>query len=248
MNVSLYQAAAAMNAHARVQELITQNLAMSAVPGARRLETSFSTVAAGFASGAPHAPGNRFHIPRVSVGTNFSPGEITTSESPTDLAIDGPAFFEVQLPDGSLAYTRRGQFHVDAQGYLVTQHGYRVMGLNGPIQLDPANREVLSITPDGQVFQGQEARGQLRLVEFDDPHRLRPLPTGLFLADDPALVARPARQSRVIQGARESSNISPLNEMASLITTLRLFEANQRVLQAQDERMGRVIAELGNPG
>jgi len=122
------------------------------------------------------------------------------------------------------------------------------MGQNGPIQLDPANGGALTVTPDGQVFQGQEARGQLRLVEFEDPHRLRVLPAGLFLAEDPQLVAQPARQSRVLQGVRESSNISPLNEMASLITTLRLFEANQRVLQAQDERMGRVIAELGNPG
>lgn len=247
MNVSLYQAAAAMNAHARVQDLITQNLAMSAVPAARRLETSFSAVAAGFASGAPQAPGNRFHIPQVLVVSDFTPGEITPSESATDLAIEGPGFFEVQLPDGTPAYTRRGQFHVDAQGYLVTAQGYRVLGLNGPIQLDPTLPGPLAVTPEGRVLQGPEQRGQLRLVEFADLHRLRALPGGLFLAADSGLVPQPATQSRVLQGAREASNISPLNEMASLIATLRLFEANQKVLQAQDERMGRIIAELGNP-
>lgn len=248
MNVSLYQAAAAMNAHARVQDLIAQNLALAGVPAARRMETSFESVPAGFASGAPWAPGNRFYIPRVSVGTNFSQGEITPSNSPTDLAIEGPAFFEVQLPDGTPAYTRRGQFRVDAQGYLVTYQGLRVMGNNGPIQVDPKLADSITITPEGQVVQGQEVRGQLRLVEFDNPHALRSLPGGLFLAEDPALVPRQAAQSRVIQRARESSNISPLHEMASLLTTLRLFEASQRVLQAQDERMGRTIAELGNPG
>ncbi|MCS7091458.1 MAG: flagellar hook basal-body protein [Verrucomicrobiota bacterium] len=248
MNVSLYQAAAAMNAHARVQDLITQNLAMSGVPAARRWETSIATVPGGYASGAPQVPGHQFHIPRVMVGTNFSQGELTPSESPTDVAIDGPAFFEVQLPDGTLAYTRRGQFHIDAQGYLVTYQGHRVMGLNGPIQLDPSTSAPVTITPEGRILQGQEPRGQLRLVEFNDPRRLRPLPGGVFLAQDPALIARPATQSRVLQGTQEASNISPLHEMASLITTLRLFEANQRVLQAQDERMGRIIAELGNPG
>ncbi|GIX50640.1 MAG: flagellar basal body rod protein FlgG [Limisphaera sp.] len=248
MNVSLYQAAAAMNAQTRVQDVITQNLALSAVPAARRLETSVSSVPAGFASGAPQAPGNLFHIPRLSVATNFTQGEITPSQSPTDLAIEGPGFFELQLPDGTLAYTRRGQFRLDAQGYLVNYQGLRVMGENGPVQLDPRRADAITITPDGQVLQGAEVRGRLRLVEFTNPQALRALPGGLFVPEDPALLPQPATQSQVLQRARESSNISPLTEMASLLTSLRLFEANQRVLQAQDERMGRIIAELGNPG
>ncbi|MCS7048931.1 MAG: flagellar hook-basal body protein [Verrucomicrobiae bacterium] len=238
MNVSLTQAAAGMTAVARWQEVIAQNLAGAVVPGFKRVETAFS------AATHPYFP--NAILPVSHVVRNFSQGHLRPTGAPTDVALDGPGFFEVQLPDGQTAFTRDGEFRVDPQGQLVTKEGHIVLGDGGPIQLDPNNGAPLSISADGTVAQGGEVRGKLRVVAFAEPHRLEWIGAGLFVARDPALVPTTAA-TPVRQGFLESGNTSPVTEMAHLIAALRQFEAMQRVLQSQDERLGRAIQELGNP-
>ena len=244
MNVSLYQAAAAMNAQARWQELITQNLAAGAVPGFRKQDISFSTVEAGLDSTASTLSGLRYMIPAASAATNFQQGEIRATGSSMDFAIEGPGFFEVQLPDGSRAYTRNGELQLSAQGQLVTNQGFPVLGEGGPIQLDPNNAAPVTMSPSGDISQGDQVKGRVRLVEFSQPGSLTPIGEGYFLADR-SVVPGTASTSSIRQGFLEGSNTSPTAEMASLITSMRLFEANQKVLQAQDDRMGRAITDLG---
>ena len=245
MNVSLYQAAAAMNAQARWQELITQNLAAGSVPGYRKQEISFSAVQAGLDPTATTPGGLRYVIPAATIATNFQAGEIRPTGNLTDFAVDGPGFFEVQLPNGTRAYTRDGEFHLNAQGQLVTKQGYAVLGDNGPLQLDPNNTSPLTVSATGEVSQGDQLRGRIRLVEFNQPQSLTVLGQGYFLADKPGVLPANATASSIRQGFLEASNTSPTTEMASLITSMRMFEANQRVLQMQDDRMGRVITDLG---
>lgn len=239
MNVTLTQAAAGMTAVARWQEIIAQNLAGAAVPGFKKLEAAFS------ASSLAHAPSAIVPTPRIV--TNFSQGQLRPTGAPTDVALDGPGFFEVQLPGGQTAFTRDGEFRIDPQGQLVTKQGYTVLGDGGPIQLDPNNAAPLSISADGTVAQGDEVRGKLRVVTFAEPNRLDCIGQGLFVARDPALVPQTATGTPVRQGFLESGNTSPVVEMAHLIAAMRQFEAMQRVLQSQDERLGRAIQELGNP-
>ena len=245
MNVSLYQAAAAMNANARWQEIISENLASSSVPGARKQELSFAAVQAGMTGNGAQAAAAHSIIPSTQSAINFQPGALRPTGGPTDLAIEGAGFFEVQLPNGARAYTRDGEFHVSAQGQLVTKQGYLVMSDSGPMQFDPNNPAPISVSPTGDVSQGADVKGRLKIAEFQDPRQLTPIGHGCFSADK----ARPAdtNSSQVRQGYLEASNISPTTEMASLITSMRMFEANQKVLQAQDDRMGRVISDLGNP-
>jgi flagellar basal-body rod protein FlgF len=245
MNVSLYQAAAAMNAHARWQELITQNLAAGSVPGYRKQEMSFSTVQAGLDPTATNPGGLNYVIPTTTAATNFQAGESRPTGNLLDFAIDGPGLFEVQLPNGTRAYTRDGEFHLNAQGQLVTKQGYVVLGEGGPLLLDPNSTSPITVSALGEVSQGDQPRGRMRLVEFDQPQLLTSLGQGCFLADKPGAHPNDATASSIHQGFLEASNTSPTAEMASLITAMRMFEVNQRVLQAQDERMGRVITELG---
>jgi len=247
MNVSLYQAAAAMNAHARWQELITQNLATGFVPGFRKQEVSFSAVQAGLDPTAANTGDPRYFIPAATASTNFSPGEMRSSGNPMDFAIEGPGFFEVQLPNGNRAYTRDGEFHPNAQGQLVTKQGYTVLGDGGPIQLDPNSSAPVTVSATGEVSQGDQVRGRIRLVEFNQPGSLTAIGEGYFLAEQPAAQPVNATASSIRQGFLEASNASPTAEMASLITSMRMFEANQKVLQSQDERMGQVISDLGTP-
>jgi flagellar basal body rod protein FlgG len=247
MNVSLYQAAAAMNANARWQEVIAENLAGSTIPGARKQDISFSAVSAGMAPGLAGSNAGGFVVPRSSTTVNFQPGTMRPSGLPTDLAIEGPGFLEVQLPNGSHAFTRDGELQFNAQRQLVTKQGYLVMSDSGPLQLDPSNPSPISVSGSGEVSQGGEVKGRIRLVEFSQPSQLKPIGAGCFLAPNPRMQPVPAQSSQLRQGFLEGSNSSPTTEMASLITAMRMFEANQKVMQMQDDRMGRVITDLGSP-
>src|ERR1051326_3139660 len=133
MNVSLSQAAAAMNANSRWQEVIAENLATSSIPGARRQELTFSAVEAGMAPGAIGTSGVHYMMPAATAGINFQQGTLRPTGTNTDLAIEGSALFEVQMPNGSRAYTRDGEFHISAQGQLVTKQGYTVIRDGGPV-------------------------------------------------------------------------------------------------------------------
>ncbi|WCJ58206.1 flagellar hook-basal body protein [Fontisphaera persica] len=247
MNVSLYQASAAMNAATRWQELIAENLAGAPVTGYKKRELSTEAVQAGLM-----LPGNQpapvFLLPHATSELNLQQGELRRTGVATDVAIEGPGFFEVQMPNGSPAYTRNGEFRLTAQGQLITKGGQPVMGETGPIQIDTASGEPVTITASGEVSQGGVVRGKLKVVEFDQPHLLTPAGAGLFTAQNPQLQARPAAVSTVCQGFLEASNISPTLEMANLIVAMRQFETAQRVIQMQDERMGRTIAELSGNG
>jgi flagellar basal body rod protein FlgG len=247
MNVSLYQAAAAMNAHARWQELITENLSMASVPGFRKQNVSFAAVEAGLNASAAGTNAPRHVIPSALSTTSFQPGEVRATGDQMDFAIDGPGFFEVRLPNGSLAYTRDGEFHLNAGGQIVTKQGYAVLGENGPTPLDLNNPSPITVSSSGEVSQAGEFKGRMLLVEFNDPRSLTPIGGGYFLPGKATAVPPDSVTSSIRQGVLEASNTSSVMEMSDLIVAMRLFEANQRVLQMQDERMGRVISELGNP-
>jgi flagellar basal body rod protein FlgG len=247
MNVSLYQAAAAMNANARWQEVIAENLAGSSIPGARKQDISFSGVASGIAPAIAGPNGAGHVLPASTTSINFQPGTLRPTGLPTDLAIEGAGFFEVQLPNGTHAFTRDGELQLNAQGQLVTKQGYLVLGDAGPLQLDPTNSSPISVSGTGEISQGGGLKGRIRLVEFSQPGQLKPIGAGCFVASTPKAQPMAAQSSQLRQGFLEGANTSPTAEMASLITAMRMFEANQKVMQTQDERMGKVITELGNP-
>ena len=246
MNVSLYQAASALHAMDRWQETIAENLSSSSVPGFKKQDFSFAAVQAGLHP-APASGASRAVL--MSTGqpsTNFQPGELRVTNMPTDVAIDGRGFFEVQLPNGTTAYTRDGEFHTDSQGQLVTKEGYRVLGEGGTILFDLNNHTQPSISATGEVSQGADLKGRLRLTEFGNPNLLTRLSGGYFTADNPNVGARPATASSLRQGALEGSNTSVVMEMANLISAMRTFEANQKMAQIHDDRIARTLSDLGN--
>lgn len=249
MNPSLYQAAAGMKATARWQEVIAENLASSAIPGFKRQTLSFSAVQAGLMPPSASGPGGgerRFALPNSTVSTNFSFGEIRPGD-PDDVAIDGPGFFEVQLPNGTKGYTRDGEFRRNPQGQLVSKEGFPVIGTSGPIQLNSADTTPISISPSGEVSQSGVRAGALRVVDFPDYRQLSGLGGGLYAMYDPNVTPTEVPRVSVQQGFVESANTSTVHEMSELLYSVRLFEANQKIVQSQDERLGRLIADIGSP-
>jgi flagellar basal-body rod protein FlgG len=246
VNVSLYQAASALNANARWQEIISENMASASIPGFKKQEISFEAVRAGMLSpDKSAATSEAVSLPATRTHLNLTAGDVRRTDVNTDFAIEGTGFFEVQLPSGNTAYTRDGEFKVNAQGQIVTKQGYLVMGEGGPIQLDRASSIGFSVAPDGTVSQGDQVRGKLSVVAFNDPKLLTPANGGFYLAKSPALQQLDNSGSTIRQGFLEGANTSAVTEMANLISVMRAYEANQRIVQMQDERMGRTISELG---
>jgi flagellar basal-body rod protein FlgG len=236
-----------LNANARWQEVISENLASSGIPGFKKQDLSFEAVQAGLMSETSSGLRQPFALSRAHPSTNFTQGELRVTSVKTDLAIEGPGFFAVQMPNGATGYTRDGEFRINAQGQVTTKQGFPVLGDGGPIQLDLSEPAEITISSTGEVSQGSELRAVLRIVDFPQPERLTPAGAGYFVAHDPALVPADVPQPSVRQGCLEGANTTAVSEMANLITAMRAFEANQRVIQLQDERMSRAISELGNP-
>lgn len=240
MDVSLYSAAAAMNATERWQDLIADNLSTANIPGSRQREASFSAVQAGVAA----ANGERFVVPFAGSSINFSQGELRATGNHMDFAVDGKGFIAIQLPDGSKAYTRDGEFKLNSQGQLVTKQGHPVAGESGPLQFDPNNSAPITVSADGEVSQGSEIKGKISLVEFARPQQLTLLGNGLFRNDVPDMLPLPAGETKIRQGFIETANTSPTLAMASMITAMRMFESNEKVMQMQNDRMGKTISDL----
>lgn len=247
MNVSLYQAASALSANERWQEAIAQNISASSVPGFKKQDISFSAVEAGLQGQASNSGTGaaKWVQPLATATTNFSQGELRASSKPTDMAIQGPGFFEVQRPDGTLAYTRDGEFSISPNGELITKSGFPLQGQGGPISIDRNNPNPITVTEQGDVVQGLDVRGRIKLMDFDNPALLVQTGGGLFSAMQAGLQATPATNSTIRSGYIEGANTSSMREMTDLIAVMRSSEANQRIIQVQDERLGKVISELG---
>jgi flagellar basal body rod protein FlgG len=244
MDVSLYSAAAAMNATERWQDLMADNLASASVPGSRQKEISFSAVQAGLASAANSSAAGRYVIPFAGAVTNFKQGELQTTGNKLDMALEGSGFFTVQMPDGSKGYTRDGEFSLNSHGQLTTKQGYLVMGESGPITFDPSSTAPITVSTDGQVSQGGQVKGKLSITDFGNPKALTIGNGGYFQANPGTAQAKPATATNVRQGSVEESNTSPTLAMAGLLTSMRMFESNQKVMQMQSDRMSKTITDL----
>jgi flagellar basal body rod protein FlgG len=245
MEVSLYQAAAAMSATAQWQDLIAENLSASSVPGSRKQEISFSDVQSGMGADLSDAEKSSNSIPMAHTVTNFQPGELHSTGNPMDFALEGPGFFQVKMANGQNAYTRDGEFRLNAKGQLVTKMGNQVLGDGGPLQFNPQNSSNITVSANGDVAQGDQVVGKLKTFEFSDPNKLTMTGSGTFSAEGTGTEPVAATATKIRQGFIEAANSSPTTEMSSLITAMRLFEANQKVLQMQSDRMSRVITDLG---
>ncbi len=239
-----------MTANGRWQDVISENLAASSVPGYKKQELSLAAVQAGLmppmTSPSANSP-SYFSMPKSANATNFSPGDIISTGDKNDVAIDGKGFFEVQLPNGTTAFTRDGEFQVDSQGQLVTKEGYPVMGDGGSIHIDTRNPHPFSVSTTGNISQGSDSKGKLKMVDFSHPEQLQPLSGSYFAANNTNAGLVQSAKGTFRQGFIESSNTSTVREMANMITAMRTFEANQKVVQMQDDRMGKAITDLGNP-
>jgi flagellar basal-body rod protein FlgF len=178
----------------------------------------------------------------IATQTDFSPGPLTVTSQPTDVAIDGEGFFMVRKPDGDYL-TRAGDFALRPTGELVTQEGHAVLDSDGnPILIDVAIGP-WNINANGDIVQADGVGAQLALVTPRSLGDLVKAGENLFrpLAD-PLPVSPETR--RVAQGYLERSGVQPTLEMMDLITASRAFEANVNMIRNQDQMIGALVGRL----
>lgn len=179
------------------------------------------------------------------VHIDFTPGPLTETNNPTDLALEGNGFFVVENDAGEQFYTRDGSFKVDAEGNLLSSEGYKVLGEGGPITLD--DTENLTVLSDGTLMVGQGAEveelDKLQIVEFSDPMRMQKTDGNYFT--DPEGTAEEAVNTKVTQGWLEKSNVDPVQEMIDIIPVARIYESSQKLVQINDELLDKAINQVG---
>lgn len=180
---------------------------------------------------------------------DFEQGSLQQTGAPLDMAISGPGFFTIATANG-IRYTRDGAFTLNPQGQLVTQNGDLVLGQNGPITVP--NGAKLNLGPDGTVSATDPAApaapvttvATLRITEFQNLVGLRPQGSNLFV-DSGVANPRAATQSSVRQGYLETSNANVIRSMVGLITSQQWFDANCKMITAQDTMNSESITAVG---
>lgn len=182
--------------------------------------------------------------PQVGVSQlDLTPGPMQETSNPLDLAIAGTGFFTVQRPDGSTAYTRDGGFHADVGGSLRARDGSAVLDTNNQQIQIPVGADV-SVAADGTVLAAGKPVAQLQVVDFGAGQNLSKVGSGMFSA--PAgIQPLPSTGSQLYQGYLEGSNVDMSESMVSTMSLVRAYEANQKMLQMQDETLRSTVNEVG---
>ncbi len=181
---------------------------------------------------------------QVEVKTNFSQGQLETTDNPLDIAIRGRGFFTI-LKDGQEFYTRNGHFNISSYGILQTSDGLPVLGDGGEINLSRGDLTVgeILISDHGEIYIDDDYAGNLKIVDFDDYKGLQKKGQNLFAAD-PRMVPEVLDEPDLQQGKLEGSNVNPLQEMVKLIELQRNFESSQRAITTIDRAEGKAANEI----
>jgi flagellar basal-body rod protein FlgG len=239
-------------------EVISNNIANTSTSGFKRQRAEFQDmIYENLRRPGSTSTDNGDIVPTgIQVGTGVKPsaiyringqGNITVTENPLDVAISGRGFLQVQLPDGSTAYTRAGSLQMNAQGIIVNSDGYPIL----PQVSIPNNAQDITINSSGEVLvkvDGSTAptnAGQFQLANFVNPAGLEAIGFNLLL-ETPASGTPTTGNAgspgfgTMRQGATENSNVNVVQEITSLITAQRAYEMNSRVIKASDEMLTTV--------
>jgi flagellar basal-body rod protein FlgG len=180
----------------------------------------------------------------VSTAKLFDQGNFRQTGNSFDLGIEGDGMFQIILPEGTTAYTRTGEFKIDADGRLVTSDGYLVE----PAITIPSDALTISISADGIVSVTQPGTatptqvGNIELARFINPSGLKSIGKNLMTitgASGDATTATPGTDGlgTIAQGFLEMSNVSVVEEMVNMIAAQRAYEINSKAIQAADEML-----------
>jgi flagellar basal-body rod protein FlgG len=251
MDASLWVAKTGLDAQQTRMNVISNNLANVNTTGFKRDRAVFEDLLyqnirqAGGQTGADTQAATGFQLGtgvRVMATEKIvAQGNMQTTENSLDIAIAGDGYFQIAQPDGTIAYTRDGNFNLDNAGQIVTGAGQLLQ----PAITVPANASSVTIGQDGtvtvelQAGGGAQVLGQLQLARFINSAGLQAMGQNL-LKETPASgapqVGNPGADGIgiLMQGALEASNVNVVEEMVSMIETQRAYEINSKAISTVD--------------
>jgi len=253
---ALYSAATGMVAQQFQLDTISNNLANSNTTGFKKSRADFEDLiyqyllepGAEVQEGTASPTGIYVGLGTRVVGTSrvTTQGDLITTNNPLDVAIQGEGFFGVEMPDGTIAFTRAGNFRIREDGRLATPDGFALVGVTS---IPPEALEI-SISADGQVsylLPGETARqeaGQLTAYRFINPAGLKAIGKNFFVPTAQSGDPQEGQWSlegfgRLAQGFLESSNVSIVEEILRMIQTQRAYEAASKGILTADEMLGQ---------
>lgn len=252
----LYTSGWSMQAGTKKMDIISNNLANAGTSGFKRDTTIFSTfpeVLTKRINDIGQGINPRGVLGNMELGsdvgevyTYFNQGPLQKTDGTLDAAITGStaAFFAIGVANdqGGLTeyYTRDGSFILNDERRLVTKDGHTVLGQNGPIFLTGSD---ITIQSDGTIFSDGIYIDRLLIREFDDTRTLQKY--GSNLLNTTEATNEIEFTGSVLQGYIEQSNVNIVNEMVDMISVIRAYEANQKILQYQDATLERAVNEVG---
>ena len=177
--------------------------------------------------------------------TNYTQGTIVSTDNDTDFAIDGKGFFTIEDRDGNRRYTRDGVFKVNSMGYLVTTSGDSVLGVNQTTNaLEPiyVGNENISMDNRNNILLDSRIAYRFNIVDFQDYNALNKVGQNLFEGNNPMEANSYSVQNKV----KETSNVDMIDVTSALMSNLRAFEANQKVVQVMDTTLSKIANEIGS--
>jgi flagellar basal-body rod protein FlgG len=254
---ALYTAASGMSAQQANLDTVANNLANSATAGFRRRRLQFEDMIYQnmITPGSPQSQQTTSAGLQIGLGTRsaatemiMTQGDFNQTGNNLDLAIQGAGFFQVSKPDGTIAFTRSGNFHRNNQGTMVTADGDTVL----PAITIPSNATDISISSYGVVsakIPGQSAPAQLgtiQLATFANPGGLNSIGGNLFeqtsssgnpITDNPG---GNTGMGTLQQGYLENSNVDVVEEFVQMILAQRAYESNSKVVHVADEMYSQI--------
>lgn len=174
---------------------------------------------------------------------DWSQGSFVSTENNYDFALSGKGFFNISFTnkagETSTMYSRDGSFQMNQEGYLVTKDGDFVLGESGPIQL-PTDIQKLEVQPTGEIYADGVYVDTFALTDFEDYNYLEAYGENLYRTVDGA--TQTDCTATVNQGYTEASNINVVSEMIEMIGIAREYESGQKVINAVDEMLGKMVS------
>ncbi|MCS6961289.1 MAG: flagellar basal-body rod protein FlgG [Deltaproteobacteria bacterium] len=255
---ALYSAGTGMTAQQFQLDTISNNLANANTTGFKRSRANFEDLTYQYVLEPGAETDQETRSPSglyVGLGTRvagstriFTQGDLVPSSNPFDVAIQGEGFFGVEMPDGTMAYTRSGNFALSAEGRLVTTDGYPIAG----VAEIPSNALSVSISSNGTVTYlvpgnntPQEA-GQLTAFRFPNAGGLKAIGKNLFVETEQSGSPEEGQFSvegfgTVQQGFLESSNVSIVEEIVRMISVQKAYEAASKGIITAEEMLTLAI-------
>jgi flagellar basal-body rod protein FlgG len=254
---SLWIAKTGLDAQQTQLDVISNNLANVATNGYKRSRAVFEDLLYQTQRQPGAQSSQQTQLPSgLQIGTGVRPvatsrihtqGNLTQTGNQFDIAVNGQGFFQVQMPDGSNAYTRDGSLHVDSQGQLVTSNGFPL----SPAITIPANAQTVTVGQDGTVsvaVQGSattQQAGQLQLANFMNPAGLQAVGQNMYIetaASGTPSTGTPGTNGlgMLNQGYVETSNVNVVEELVNMIQTQRAYEMNSKAISTSDQMLQRL--------